>query len=194
MIDANFKTHHMTALLWVFFLAILYPGGAVANNTNIERLNAKSAEIEQMKETVQTRYRQTLDIREQLGEMLGNFEEEIRHELTQRKISGFTKAMGVSRIHYNLELIRKLRAYMVLLDKKIIYFQEGRQKLDFFTRQVQDDMMILNTVNHMAIDALIDRIEQALNQYASAVGDDLMDAGAIAPEDLEIAWKRVVNR
>jgi len=194
LINSFLNRHRIAFRSWVFFSLFICTGGASADDLNIERLNDKSAEIHLMNETVHAKYSQAIDIREQLHDMLDDLEAEIHLERNQRKISDFTEAMRVSRIEYNLELIRKLRAYIVLLDREITYFQGGRQKLEFFNRQIQDDVMIINAVNHMTIDALLHRIDLALREYASAAGDYLMDADEIAPEDLENTWKRVVRK
>ena len=186
---------HRTAVsAWIFLGIFICAGSAFADLSKVGRLNRTSAEIIRMNAAMHSKYSQAVDIRKQLGDMRDDLTGEIRRELEHRQPSDFAQAMKISRIEYNLELIRKLRACMVLLDRKIAYFHEGRQQLEFYNRRIQDDVMILNAVNHMAIDTLLHKIEQALHEYASAVDDVLLDAGEIAPEEIETTWKRVVTR
>jgi len=66
-------------------------------------------------------------------------------------------------------------------------------RLKYFTRRIQNDLMILRTVHDMPVDDLIGRIDQTFQKYESTTTGYLMDAHGIVLEDLEKTWQRVVR-
>ena len=115
---------------------------------------------------------------------------EIRTERHQRNIDEYTAGIQIPLIRYNLELIGTIEALISLLDKKIDYLHDGRNKLAHFNRQIQDDVQILNTVGTMNTDTLMDRIDLTLEAYAAATGNRLIDAGNLPVEDRQVIWDR----
>ncbi len=169
---------------------ILFPRQLTAGNLDMALLSDKATEVAMMQEKIKSGYDQAIGIRQQLNHMIGRLTAEIQKASNQHNITEFSEARRFTRIQYNLELVRRLHAFNALLDGKIIFFQEGMNKLAYFNRQLQDDVKILSTVSKMAADTLMDNIDLTLNVYTTATGDNVIDTDDLTMEDLETTWSR----
>ena len=96
------------------------------------------------------------------------------------------------RIRNNIQLLGRLDAVIHLLENKQRYLRESRFRLGFLNRQAEDDLMIMNTVSHMAVDALLTEIDSAVETIEAATKSPLVDLDRLAPESPEEAWRRLL--
>ena len=169
-------------------LALAAAGPIQAGPESSDRLTGKMSEITRMNAEIRAHHNQARDLRRQMVGIMEALSQEIHRKRTEREIVIFEEGRRIPRIKYNLDLIGRLRAAIVLIDRKIDYLQQGLDRLDFLSRHVQDDVMLLKAVSHVTVDALIGEIDRALTEYRSAANESLIDTRRLVPESPDKIW------
>ena len=173
---------------------IFFLGGTVsATGDKTTELHRKMAEISSLQHSLSEKITLAMTKKEQLEEKTESLKQEIRHEKEQMQVESYQKAVLIPRIDYNLKLIQLLLGYTTSLEEKIIYFQNGRDTLDFFFQQAQDDLLMIKTLNDLEVDKLIAQINSALDEYTTETTKPLLDADGVPLKDAEQIWNEIKN-
>ena len=130
----------------------------------------------------------------QLRQNVTELEKEIKQEIAQLQIRSYQGAIRSSRIEYDLKLIQLSIGYMVGIDEKISYFQNGLQTLAFFQQQAQDDLRMLKTLNDMEIDKLIIQIDLILDEFLPELGKPVFDTRNVPMKNPEAIWNEIIQQ
>jgi len=156
-------------------------------------LQRKAEEIASLQITVSEKVDQAVGMRRQLDELMRQYAEEIRYEKSRWRYSTFRNAVGNPRIAYDLELVQQLQAYMAMLDQRIAYFRQAGQVLEFYFRQINDDLLMIRTLDDFAVDQVIAKINDALDEYVPATIRKTVQIDKLQFEDTEIIWQEIMR-
>jgi len=184
----KYLIRNYTAMV-MFFLLLCGPMYATGHKTT--ELNRKIAEISSLQHRLSGKIAQVMEKRQQLKQKMERFINEIKQEKERLQIESYQKAIRNSRIDYNLKLIQLLRKYITGLNKKIVYFRNGHETLDFFSQQVQDDLLMIKTLNDLETDKLIAQINSVLDEYIPEIDKPMFDVEGISLEDTEKIWNEL---
>lgn len=158
------------ALLWFIFgslmaFAMALPASANTKVIKIEELNQKIADIGLLHQQLIDRNDQVTTIRNALLSQKSSLTAEISILAKSLKITTYSEAAHQLRIRNNLELLRSITAYLDELDIKALYYQNGRNKLEYLKKMAEDDVKMISTINDLKIEALMTQISLVVNHY-----------------------------
>lgn len=174
----------------IFFLLA---GTVSATGYKTTELNSKISEISSLQDSLSAKISLAMDKKKQLEQKAEALQKEIRQEKEQFQIESYQQAIRIPRIDYNLKLIQLLLGYVTCLTEKIAYFQNGHDMLGFYFQQVQDDLLMIKTLNDLEVDKLIAQINSALDEYTPETANPLFDANGVALKDTEQIWDELFN-
>ena len=185
--------HLRCSFVVVGIVLFLFGGFVSATGYKTTELNRKMTEISSLQHSLSEKIALAMTKKEQLEEKTESLKQEIRHEKEQMQVESYPNAVLIPRIDYNLKLIQLLLGYTTSLEEKIVYFQNGRDTLDFFFQQAQDDLLMIKTLNDLEVDKLIAQINSALDEYTSETTKPLFDVDAVPLKDAEQIWNEIKN-
>ena len=169
-------------------LVILFAGGhALATGYKTTELNRKMAEISSLQQGLTEKLALAMVKTEAL-------KDEIRQEISQLQADSYQKAVLSPRIGHNLKLIQQLLGYISGLEDKILYLQNGHETLRFYFQQIQDDLLMIKTLNDLEVDKLIAKINLTLDVYSPETARPLFDADSVPLKDTERIWQEIVDK
>jgi hypothetical protein len=149
-------------------------------------------EITSLQTLLSGRINQAIEKRSQLTQKMETLKDEIKQETEQWQIKSYQKARQNARIDYNLKLIQLLLGYTTALKQKITHLQNGHKTLDFYLRQAQDDLLVIETLNNLEIDKLIAMINSVLDEYIPETEKPMFDAAEVILKDVTKIWKEML--
>ena len=188
------KKHLVCNSLAALMIYLLFCGPNYASEHKTTELNRKMAEISSLQQSLSQKILLVMQRREQLKQKVDELEKEIKQEKEQLQIESYLKAIRNPRIEFNLKLIQLLFGYITGLTEKISYFQNGYQTLEFVRQQVQDDLLMIKTLNDMEIDKLIAQINSVLDEFIPELGKPLFDTNDIPSKKTEKIWNEIIQQ
>ena len=170
---------------WIPYIIFISALPAWPENSGIDLLKQKMVEIHTMDNTIEKKHGQIVDIHGHLDRLLKKLTAEIQAQKDNRPFVGLQDPAAHPRVGFNVQLIRRLNAILSVLQKRIEYFREGRQRLAFLSRQAQDDVMIMQTVSRMTVDRLISKIDRTLAEYQVSSRAPVIDGSRLQMESHE---------
>ena len=163
----------------------------LAEGPKKKALQKKIYEISYLRAKIIDKIDQAVEMRIGLEYQLTVLRDEIRSEQTRSGIYSYPEALQNLRIRYNLSLIQVLQAYILRLNERITYFQNGNEHLRFLAQQINDDIAIINTLKDMKIDNLTDRINRVLDEFISETKKPVFDATDVRMIPVENLWGEI---
>ena len=186
---------HLKCISLTTLMIFLIPYGLVyAGEQKTTELNRKMAEISSLQHNLSKKISLAKEKQNLLRLKTEELSEEIKHEKEQLEVESYHDAIKSPRIDFNLKLIQLLFGYISGLNKKILYFQDGYQSLVFYQQQVQDDLLMIKTLNDMEIDKLIAQINIVLDEYVPEISKPIFDTSDVPVKDTEKIWNEIVQR
>ena len=179
-----------TVLLSILALLISF-NPVLARGLKTKALQEKIYEISSLRAKIIDKIDQAVEMRAGLECQLSVLRDEIRSEQTRSGVYSYPEALQNLRIRYNLSLIQVLRAYMLRLDERIAYFQNGDEHLKFFAQEIKDDIAIINTLKDMKIESLTDRINRVLDEFIPETKKPVFDVADIRMIPVENLWGEI---
>jgi hypothetical protein len=170
-------------------LTLLNP--VLAEGPKKKALQKKIYEISYLRAKIIDKIDQAVEMRVGLESQLTVLRDEIRSEQTRSRIYSYPEALQNLRIRYNLSLIQVLRAYILRLNERITYFQNGNEHLKFLAQQINDDIAIINTLKDMRIDNLTDRINRVLEEFIAEMKKPVFDVTDVRMMPVENLWGEI---
>jgi hypothetical protein len=186
--------HLIHSSLAALMICLLLCGPNYASEHKSTELNRKMAEISSLQQSLSQKISLAMQKQEQLKQKVDELEKEIKQEKEQLQVESYLKAIRNPRIEFNLKLIQLLFGYIIGLTEKISYFQNGYQTLNFFRQQVQDDLLMIKTLNDMEIDRLIAQINSILDEFIPELGKPIFDTNDIPSKDTEKIWNEIIQQ
>ena len=179
-----------TFILLILALLISF-NPALAGGLKTKALQKKIYEISSLRAKIIDKIDQAVEMRVGLECQLSVLRDEIRSEQTRSGVYSYPEALQNLRIRYNLSLIQVLRAYMLRLDERIAYFQNGDEHLKFLAQEIKDDIAIINTLKDMKIESLTDRINRVLDEFIPETKKPVFDVTDIRMIPVENLWGEI---
>ena len=179
-----------TVILSILALLISF-NPVLARGLKTKALQEKIYEISSLRAKIIDKIDQAVEMRVGLECQLSVLRDEIRSEQTRSGVYSYPEALQNLRIRYNLSLIQVLRAYMLRLDERIAYFQNGDEHLKFFAQEIKDDIAIINTLKDMKIESLTDRINRVLDEFIPETKKPVFDVADIRMIPVENLWGEI---
>jgi hypothetical protein len=176
-----------TVLLSILTLLISF-NPLAAGGLKTAALEEKIYEISSLRAKIIDKIDQAVEMRTRLERQLADLREEIRSEQIRNGIYSHQEALQNLRIRYNLSLIQVLQAYVVRLNERMAYFQNGNEHLKFLAHQIKDDIAIINTLKDMEIDNLTDRISHVLNEFIPKTKKPIFNVADVRMLPIEQVW------
>ena len=174
-------------------MLLLLCGPNFAGEHKTTALNRKLDEISSLQQSLSQKISMVMQKQDQFEQKVNELEKEIKQEKELFQIDSYPMAIRNPRIKLNLQLIQLLFGYISGLTDKTIYFQNGYQTLDFYRQQIQDDLLMIKTLNDMEIDSLIAQINAVLDEFIPELSRPVFDANDIASEDMEKIWNAIIQ-
>ena len=179
-----------TVILSILALLISF-NPVLARGLKTKALQEKIYEISSLRAKIIDKIDQAVEMRVGLECQLSVLRDEIRSEQTRSGVYSYPEALQNLRIRYNLSLIQVLRAYMLRLDERIAYFQNGDEHLKFLAQEIKDDIAIINTLKDMKIESLTDRINRVLDEFIPETKKPVFDVTDIRMIPVENLWGEI---
>ena len=179
-----------TFILSILVLLISF-NPVLAGGLKTKDLQKKIYEISSLRAKIIDKIDQAVEMRIGLECQLAVLRDEIRSEQTRSGIYSYPEALQNLRIRYNLSLIQVLQAYVMRLNERIAYFQNGNEHLKFLAQQIKDDIAIINTLKDMRIDSLTDRINRVLDEFIPETKKAVFDVNDIRMLPVENLWGEI---
>jgi len=173
-------------LTWLFF-----SGPCTGADFKSAELQRKAEEIASLRIKLAEKIERAEDMRGKLAELMDGYVAEIRHERNRWQVASYRHAIGNPRIAYDLQLLQQLEAYITELDNRIVYFRRAGEVLEHYFRQINDDLMMIRTLDDFAVDQLISKINDALDEYVPAAIKKTVLVSDLPLTDPEILWQEV---
>lgn len=177
-----------------FMVLFLLAGEALAGSQKADVIQQKLTEALSLRRTIIDNKEQAIILCEQLKSQMKELKEEIKSEQNRSGIKLYSKAIGCPRIKYDLKLIQQILGYISRLNESMSYFQICIDRLEFLCQQADDDLRIVETLNEMKVDALIEQIDKALNEYIPKAGKLMIDVDDMVLRDSKEIWNEIINR
>jgi hypothetical protein len=188
------KKYLISGSLAALTIYLLHCSPGYANEYKTAELNRKMVEMSSLQQRLSEKISLAMHKRLQLVQKMAQLENEIKTETEPLENISYPKAIQHPRIKFNLQLMKLLFGYRAKLTQKINYFQNGYQTLDFYRRQVQDDLLMIKTLNDMEIDELIARINLVLDEFLPELSKPLFNARDIDSKDTETIWNEMIEQ
>ena len=172
-------------LLMLAFLA----GPLFAAEPKTDLLNKKMIEIDFIQGTIEKKLLLAIEIRKKLERRMVDLGEEILETQKRLKIASYEKATDSPRIKNNLMLLGQLHAYLSKLNSEIENLEIGRAKLAFLYQLAEDDLKIIETLNHMKVEGLLTEIDRTMGKYTSVNGNYLFESKNMLLHKPEKIWR-----
>jgi hypothetical protein len=184
---------YVTASWAVILIYILGFGNVHAAGDKTTQLKRKMTEINTLQQTLTDKIVLAIEKKDQLEQKNQELSGKVREQKEQFKIDTYQNAIMNARIEYNLKLIQLLLGYIDRLRHKIEYFKTGHDRLNFFYQQVQDDLLLIKTLNDLEIDKLIAQINEVLDEYIAQTSKPMFDADDVPLKDTERIWNEIIK-
>ena len=186
-------------LKWLMLAACLVAGLGLAAawadgaNPKCRELKQKIADIALLHEQLGDRSRQAQAAHDALMAQQDTLAAEINILVKSLKINSFAEAQQNLRVHYDIELLRSIFAYITFLDDKILFYRIGRDKLNYLHDSALDDIEMMRALDDLKIDALTTQISLVINQYLPEAHAIQIAPGANTLPSPEQVWDRVTR-
>ena len=164
-----------------------------ASSPKTVELNRKISEMSSLQFSISDRIAVALKARDQLQKQVDELVKEINRILNHRAIKSYSAAVKYPRIMYNIELIRRLSAYIDQLNERMRYFRGGNETLIYLHQQVSDDLKLIRTLNDMEVDKLVHKINIVLDEFIPEMEANIITVENIRVESPEKIWEKVTQ-
>jgi len=184
------KVVPLALLLWCAFM-----GAAPASaNPKLSELERKIADLSLLQEQLAHRITQIQGIRGALIEQRNMLTSEVNLLVKNHQIKSLQQAQEQMRLRNNIELLRTVLTYGDELDAKILFYQNGRERLAYLSRLAEDDMRMISALNDLKIDALTTQISLIVNRYLPEAHVIQIEPQRVTLLSAQQVWDRIAKQ
>jgi triphosphoribosyl-dephospho-CoA synthetase len=174
-------------------ISLLWLGAVHGSGDKSTELKQKMSEINSLQQSLTGKIALAVGKKDQLEQKKQELGNEVRDQKKQFKIDSYQNAIVNARIDNNLKLIQLLLGYIARLNDKIVYFKAGQDTLNFFSQQVQDDLLMIKTLNDLETDKLIAQLDEVLDEYISQTNKPMFDVNDVPLQNTEQIWNEIIK-
>lgn len=130
-----------------------------------QQLKQKIEDIKLLRQQLQDRNQKAESILNELLALRNEIVSEVRILVKSLNIKSLEQARKHHRMHYNIELLRYVVAYIDEFDSKVRLYRTGIDKLTYLHQLAADDIRMVSTLSDFRIDALATQISLMINRY-----------------------------
>lgn len=187
------NTRILFAAWMIGFLAGTLGLAQAAEDRKSQDLNCALADIKAAEQVINQRTALAEEVRQRLTQQADELKAEIHLERRRATVVSFSQARQISRIEYNLRLVQRLLGYIDRLDSRIGFFRSAIHTLEFYRRQIRDDMLILRTLDDVDTANLMRQLAADLDHFKHQAGQPLLTASTSGWRPLESIWAEVLQ-
>ena len=162
-------------------------------NDKVHQLRQKIADISLLQQQLQDRSLRAETILNELLVQRNEIGTEVRILVKSLSIRSLEQARGHHRVHYNIELLRLLIAYIDEFDTKVRIYRTGYDKLTYLNQLVNDDIRMVATLNDFQIDALTTQISLVINRYMPEAHTIKIDPRQVLRASAQSVWDGILK-
>jgi hypothetical protein len=162
-------------------------------SSKAQQLQQKIADITLLQQQLQDRSKKAEYILNELLVQRNDIVSEIRILVRSLNIQSLEQARKHHRIHYNIELLRLLVAYIDEFDTKVSQYRTGFDKLTYLHQLASDDMRMVSTLSDFQIDALTTQISLVINRYMPEAHTIQIDPRHVLKASDQSVWEAIVK-
>lgn len=160
-------------------------------NSKVQQLRQKIADISLLKQQLHDRSEKAEVILNAMLAQRNDIVSEIRVLVKSLNIKSLEQARQHDRIHYNIELLRLLVAYIDELDSKVLTYKTGFDKLAYLNQLANDDIRMVATLSDFQIDALTTQISLVINRYMTEAHTIQIDPRHVLKASAQGVWEDI---
>lgn len=180
--------------LALFLWCILMSAAPVWANPKLSELERKIADLSLLQDQLAHRISQIQGIRGALIEQQTMLTSEVNLLVKNHQIKSWQQAQERMRLRNNIELLRTVLTYGDELDAKILFYQNGRERLAYLSRLAEDDMRMISALNDLKIDALTTQISLIINRYLPEAHVIQIDPQRVTLFSAQQVWDRIAKQ
>jgi hypothetical protein len=166
---------------------------AARAGSEADELRQKIADIGLLKEQLTDRIQQAEGVLAELLAQQRNLVDEVRLLQKSYDMKSYEQVTNFDRARYNIELLRSLTAYAEAFTQKIQFYHSGYDKLTYLRQLAEDDIKMIQTMNHFEIDALTTQISLVINTYLREAHVIQVDPEKIELPSSESIWNKIIQ-
>ena len=187
-------THRFIARVLISGLLLgAFGAGLGAEEDKAQVLNLALMDMQATEQLMRQRSALAENVRQRLLQQADDLKAEINQERRHVLATTFPQAMQISRIGYDLRLIQQLFGYTDRLKIRIGYFNSALYSLDFYRRQIHDDMLYLQTLNDADTAGLIRQLTADLNSFKAEAEKPFLSSSASGLRPLDMIWSDILQ-
>jgi len=187
-------THRFIARVLITVLLLGgFGAGLGAEEDKAQALNRALMDMQATEQLIRQRAGLAENVRQRFLLQADDLKAEINQERRHVLVTTFPQALQISRIGYDLRLMQQLFGYIDRLKIRIGYFNSAVHSLDFYRRQIRDDMLYLQTLNDADITGLIRQVTADLNSFKSEAEKPLLSESGLGLRPLDAIWSDILQ-
>jgi len=167
--------------------------GLAAEDSKSQDLNRVLVDIKAAAKMINQRTALAEEVRQKLAQQADELKAEIHLERCRVTVASLPQARQISRIDYNLRLVQRLLGYIDRLDHRIDFFRSAVHTLEFYRRQIRDDMLMLKTLNDVDTASLMRQLGADLDHFKNQASQPLLTASSSGLRPIETIWGDVLQ-
>jgi hypothetical protein len=176
----------------LFWCLVPWETPALAN-PKLSELERKIADLALLQEQLAHRIEQIQGIRGSLAEQRTMLTSEVHQLAKNLPIKTLQQAQEQIRLRNNIELLRTVLTYGDELDAKVLFYQNGRERLAYLSRLAEDDIRMISALNDLKIDALTTQISLVINRYLPEAHAIQIDPQRVTLLSSQQIWDRIIK-
>lgn len=174
-------------------MATIAPAAQMPAPTKAQQLKQKIADIALLQQQLQDRSETAEYILNELLVQRNDIVSEIRILVKSLNIRSLEQARNHHRIHYNIELLRLLVAYIDEFDAKVQLYRTGFDKLTYLHQLANDDIRMVSALSDFQVDALTTQISLVINRYMPEAHTIQIDPRHVLKASDQSVWEAIVK-
>jgi hypothetical protein len=184
--------NHRRLSIFIALGLLFYP--LFLTELKADLLPQKMGQLLDMQEKTSKKLLLASEIFEYLNHRTDELRQEILEKQVQMKTVSFTNAFQSPRIRHNLLLMGRIQIYLKKLNGKIEKLKATQAKLNYLYQLLEDDLKIMETVNHLETERLFKQVDKTINEAAWLDQTHLFNVkGMVLPEPREIWQNHIIK-
>ena len=120
------------------------------------------------------------------------FVDEIQTAVSHMKYTTYSAAIVNHRIRNNLILIQMIKGYSDVIDKKIVSYQHGLSRLQYFINRSEDELKMYRALGRLDLAQLLKDINHVITECQTEIKVDLVELNKIDVRASESIWQDII--
>ena len=118
--------------------------------------------------------------------------DEIQKTAIKMKYTSYNAAIVNHRIRNNLTLIQMIKGFSDVIDEKILSYQHGLSRLQYFINRSEDELKMYRALGRLDLALLLKDVNQVITDCKTEISVDLVELDKIDVRASESIWQDIV--